>query len=54
MGAINDASQWHDFAIGTSGASAGLAGLLVVAVSINLRESCATRACHHGQQAPCA
>ncbi len=33
-----DAEQWGDFAIATAGAAAALAGLLVVAISINVRE----------------
>lgn len=37
MNASVDAAQWHDFGAAVIGASAALAGLLVVAVSINLR-----------------
>ena len=38
MSAHYDAKQWGDFAIATAGAAAALAGLLVVAISINVRE----------------
>lgn len=37
MDAAVDAAQWHDFGVAVIGASAALAGLLVVAVSINLQ-----------------
>jgi len=33
-----DAGEWTDFAVAVSGASAALAGLLVVSISINVRE----------------
>lgn len=36
MSAATDLDQWHDFGLGVAGASAALAGLLVVAVSINV------------------
>ena len=38
MDAAYDPERWTDFAIAVAGAAAALAGLLVVAVSINLRE----------------
>lgn len=38
MDAAYDASQWGDFALAVAGATAALAGLLVVAISINVRE----------------
>jgi hypothetical protein len=37
VGAATDLDQWHDFGVGVAGASAALAGLLVVAVSINVQ-----------------
>lgn len=37
MSAAYDPSPWHDFGTAVTGASAALAGLLVVAVSINLQ-----------------
>ena len=33
-----DAASWHDFFLATSGAGAALAGLVFVALSLNLRE----------------
>jgi modulator of FtsH protease len=36
--AAYEVEQWHDFALAVAGAAAALAGLLVVAVSINVRE----------------
>jgi modulator of FtsH protease len=41
--AAYDVEEWHDFALAAAGAAAALAGLLVVAVSINIREIVATR-----------
>ncbi|CAN5716882.1 MAG: hypothetical protein ACR2HP_18975 [Ilumatobacteraceae bacterium] len=38
MDAAYDASQWGNFALAVAGATAALAGLLVVAISINVRE----------------
>lgn len=38
MDAAYDAEQWHDLAVAMAGAGAALAGLLIVAASINLRE----------------
>lgn len=38
MDASFDPSVWTDFAVGVSGAAAALAGLLVVSISINVRE----------------
>ena len=38
MDAAYDAQLWTDFAVAAAGSAAALAGLLVVAVSINLRE----------------
>jgi hypothetical protein len=38
MNAAYDVELWHDFAIMIGGATAALAGLLVVAMSINIRE----------------
>ncbi|WP_017613723.1 hypothetical protein [Nocardiopsis salina] len=37
MGAAVDTTQWSDFGVAVIGASAALAGLLVVAVSINIQ-----------------
>jgi hypothetical protein len=34
--AATDLEPWHDFGLGVAGASAALAGLLVVAASINI------------------
>jgi modulator of FtsH protease len=36
--AASTPSQWHDFFVGTIGASAALTGLLFVAISINLQQ----------------
>jgi modulator of FtsH protease len=36
--AAYEVEEWHDFALAAAGAAAALAGLLVVAVSINVRE----------------
>jgi len=33
-----DPELWHDFAVAVAGAGAALAGLLVVAVSVNIRD----------------
>ncbi len=38
MAGAYELDGWHDFAIATAGAGAALAGLLVVAISINVRE----------------
>ena len=38
MHAAYDPELWHDFAVAVAGAGAALAGLLVVAVSVNVRE----------------
>jgi len=38
MDGAYDVERWHDFAVAVAGAGATLAGLLVVAVSINVRE----------------
>lgn len=38
MDAAYDPEQWHDLAVAVAGASAALAGLLVIAVSINLQQ----------------
>lgn len=38
MDAAYDAPTWGDFALAVAGATAALAGLLVVAISINVRE----------------
>ena len=43
MHAAYEVEEWHDFALAAAGAAAALAGLLVVAVSINIREIVATR-----------
>ncbi|MDQ3030331.1 MAG: hypothetical protein M3R09_09960 [Actinomycetota bacterium] len=43
MDAGYDAELWGDFAVALAGAAAALAGLLVVAVSINVREILADR-----------
>ena len=33
-----DMEGWHDFAVATAGAAAALAGLIIVAISVNLKE----------------
>jgi modulator of FtsH protease len=38
-----EVEEWHDFALAAAGAAAALAGLLVVAVSINIREIVASQ-----------
>jgi hypothetical protein len=38
VGGSFDPKEWTDFAVGVSGAAAALAGLLVVSISINVRE----------------
>jgi hypothetical protein len=38
VSAAYDAAQWSELAVAVAGASAALAGLLVVAISINVRE----------------
>jgi modulator of FtsH protease len=40
--AAYEVEQWHDFALAVAGAAAALAGLLVVAVSINVRDVAAS------------
>lgn len=43
VGASFDPSEWSDFAVAVSGAAAALAGLLVVSISINVREIASDR-----------